>query len=286
MKKTIVLLVLLSVLKLNAQNIDSVKTDHLGRYLFAPSAIGINKDFRSYTNINLFVQDFRFGITDRFSLGVGTSILLNPVYIMPTYAFQINDKSALAIGDLFLFTTYDSFNYGNLFYGLYTYGSPDNNFTIGAGLWTSKLGKDETETIEQDPDPSFIAYNIKINTTSPAFNFSAQVKLSNYTYFITENYWFKINMDAIADLRDATTNYIILRSEHYAMEETVLAGILGLRLISKKNPNKSWQISSIYVLAHHGKIPNEYKQPNWETYNNENGYSFFPIPFISYTKKF
>jgi len=205
---------------------------------------------------------------------------------MPTYTYQINEKSALAVGDLFLFTTYDSFNYGNLFYGMYTYGSIDNNFTIGAGLWTSKEGKNETETIEQTPDPSFVEYSIEINTISPAFNFSAQLKLSSHTYFITENYLFKINMDATADLRDATTSYIILRSEHYAIEETVLAGILGLRFINKKNPLKSWQISSIYVLAHHGKIPDEYKQPNWETYNNENGYSFFPIPFISYTIKF
>jgi len=285
-EKAFFILLILSNFNLSAQNTDSVKTIHSNRYLFAPSAFGIVKGAKSYTNIDLFIQDFQFGISDRFSIGAGTSIALNPVYIMPTYTYQINDKSALAVGDLILCTTYDNFNYGNLFYGLYTRGNIDNNFTIGAGLWTSKLGKYETETIEQTPDLSFVEYSVKINTISPAFNFSVQLRLSQNTYFISENYWFMINMDAIADLRDATTNYIILRSEHYAMEETVLAGILGLRLISKKNPSRSWQISSIYVFAHHGKIPDKYKQPNWETDNNEDGYSFFPVPFISYTIKF
>ncbi len=286
MKKIIFILFILSTFNIHAQNSDTVSVNYSHRYLFAPSAFAMEKGTKSYTNIDLFVQDFQFGITDRFSLGAGTSFVLNPVYIMPTYTYQINDKSALAVGDLFLCTTYDNFNYGNLFYGMYTYGSIDNNFTIGAGLWTSLLGDDETETIDPGMQPSFVEYSVSINTISPAFNFSAQLKLSRNTYFITENYWFKFNMDAIADLMDDSDANIILRSEHYAMEETVLAGIFGLRFINKKNPLKSWQISSIYVLAHHGNIPNEYKQPDWETDHSENGYSFFPIPFISFSKKF
>jgi len=286
MKKLIFILFILSAFKLSAQNSDSISVNYSHRYLFAPSAFGMDKGTKSYTNIDLFVQDFQFGITDKFSIITGTSFVLNPVYIIPTYTYQINEKSAIAVGDLFLCTTYDNFTYGNLFYALYTRGSKDYNFTFGGGLWTSMQGKDETETIELDRDPSFVEYRIKINTVSPAFNFSAQLKLSRNTYFITENYWFKFSMDAIADLRDPTTNYIILRSEHYAMEETILAGILGLRFINKKNPNKSWQISSVYVFANHGEIPDTYKQPGWETYNNEGGYSFFPVPFISYSIKF
>jgi len=289
MKKLFILFILLTTLQLNAQDTDSIKTNHFGRYLFAPSAFGIDKDSKSYTNIDLFVQDFRFGITDRFSLGAGTSFVLNPVYIMPTYTYQINDKSALSVGDLFLCTTYENFNYGNLFYGLYTYGSIDNNVTIGAGLWTSKLSNDEIETIDPEMDPSFIVYNKEIETISPAFNFSAQVKLSTNTYFVTENYWFKLNMDASADLKEPhpSAGYdITVRSEEYAIEESILAGILGLRFINKKNPLKSWQISSIWVLAHQGEIPDKYKQPGWETYRKEDKYFFFPIPFISYTIKF
>lgn len=269
----------------------SDKSNYGCRYLFAPSAFGMKKGTKSYTNYDLFVEDFQFSITDRLSIYTGTSVFLNPVYVIPTYTFKINDKSSFAVGDLFLFTTYGDFLYGNLFYGLYTRGNLDNNFTIGAGLWTSQLGKNETETIDQDPDPSFISYKVKIPTTSPAFNFSAQFKLSKNTYFVTENYWFKINMDAIADLKGPNPSGawydITIRSEHYAKEETVLAGILGLRIINKKNPSKSWQISSIYVLAHNGDIPDKYQQPDWDTYDTkEGGYSFFPIPLISFTKKF
>jgi len=289
MKKLIFILFILSAFKLSAQNSDSISVNYSHRYLFAPSAFGMDKGTKSYTNIDLFVQDFQFGITDKFSIITGTSFVLNPVYIIPTYTYQINEKSAIAVGDLFLCTTYDNFNYGNLFYGLYTYGSIENNFTIGAGIWTSKLSKDETETIDPVMDPSFIVYNKEIETISPAFNFSAQVKLSDNTFFVTENYWFKINMDASADLKEPhpSAGYdITVRSEEYAIEESILAGILGLRLVSKKKPSRYWQISSIYVLAYQGEIPEEYKQPGWETYRKENKYIFFPIPFISYTIKF
>jgi hypothetical protein len=290
MKRLIFILFLLSTLATGAQNSDSISLNSSHRYIFAPSAFSMDKGTKNYTNYNLFAQDFKLGLSDRFSLSIGTSVILNPVYVIPTYSFKINDKSALACGDLFIFTTYDSFNYGNLFYGLYTYGSIDNNFTIGAGLWTAKEGKNETEIIDPDIDPSFIEYNKEIKTISPAFNFSAQIKLSKNTYFITENYWFKLNVDATADLKESNPynpSYdITLRSEHYAIEETIFAGILGLRLINKKNSLKSWQISSIYVLAYQGKTPEEYKQPGWETYRKENEYIFFPIPLISYTKKF
>lgn len=290
MKHFAFILFFISTLNLNAKNIDSLKTNYSGRYLFAPSAFRIDKGYKSYTNIDLFIQDFQFGITNNLSVSAGTSIILNPVYIIPNYSFRINDKSAFAIGDLFLLTTYDHVEFGNLFYALYSRGNCDNNFTIGAGLWYSKIGEDQTETINPDIDPSFVVYEKEIKTISPAFNFSAQLKLSKHTYFITENYWFKMNMDANADLKGPNpvdgSYEITLQSDHYAIEETVLAGIFGLRLLNKKNHQKSWQISSIYILAHNGEIPEEYKQPGWETYNNEGGYLFFPIPFITYTVKF
>ncbi|MBI9053365.1 MAG: hypothetical protein JEY96_06075 [Bacteroidales bacterium] len=286
----------LAVFKSGSSYIDQIRkpanyTDkvmYANRYLFGPSAFGIDKSMKSYTNYNIFVQDFQFGISDRFSLGAGTSIILNPVYIMPTYTYQINDKSALAVGDLFLFTTYDNFVYGNLFYGLYTRGSLDNNFTIGVGLWTSIEGKDETETIDPDMNPSFIEYNTRINTVSPAFNFSTQLKLSSNLYFISENYGLKLNMSPVAELKEDNSSYgeITVRSEHFAREETIVAGILGLRIINKKNPLKSWQISAVYIFAKHEEIPDKYKQPGWETYDNGKDYSFIPIPLISYSIKF
>lgn len=261
-----------------------VKQFYASKYLFAPSAYPMGKGMKSYTNINVFVQDFQFGISESFSISMGTSIVLNPVYINPSYSFKINNKSAFAVGDLFLFTTYDHIEYGNLLYAIYTRGNFNNNFTIGAGLWISKFGEDNTEILDPGDGNTFTEYNSKIKTTSPAFNFSTQLKLSEHAYFISENYWFKINMSSITELRDNSDN--IIRAENYAMKETILAGIFGLRLINKKNNLKSWQLSSIYILAHHGEIPDKYKQEGWETYTKEGGYLFIPLPYITYTIKF
>ena len=92
---------------------------------------------------------------------------------------------------------------------MYTRGNVENNFTLGAGFWYSEIGKNEEEIIEPTMDPSFIAYNKKITTSSPAFNFSTQLKLSEYVYFLSENYWFKLNMDGSADMSDGGFDFDI-----------------------------------------------------------------------------
>jgi hypothetical protein len=279
---------------------DTIETEYnnAGRYLFAPSSFGLEKGDIYYSTYNILLNDIQYGLSDNFSIGGGASLILTPVHLMATYSYPINEKSSFAVGDLALLGFGFEF-YGNLFYGMYTYGNKNNNITIGAGLWTSTVGKDETETITPDRDPPFTAYKIKTNSVSPAFNLSAQLKLSDNLYFITENYGVKLNTSSTADLKGPHPNGedhdITLRSEHYEEEVILIAGILGLRYISKKNPLNTWQFGAIYIFNHQSEVPDKYTQPGWETYGEDdfgttymgnNNRLFIPIPFISYSRKF
>ncbi|MBN1597221.1 MAG: hypothetical protein JW894_02920 [Bacteroidales bacterium] len=111
---------------------------HGHRYIFAPSAFNLKEGEFYYTNINIFEHDLQIGLSDNFSLGFGTSAFFFPIHVMPTFTHTINDKSAFAIGDLMIFFPHSDIPFfGNLFYGLYTSGTPDNNFSAGLGLWAT-----------------------------------------------------------------------------------------------------------------------------------------------------
>jgi hypothetical protein len=251
------------------------KRIYAGRYLFAPSAFGIDKGVNSYTNYDIFLQDIQFGLSDRFSLGVGTTIFFIPLYFMPTYTYQINDKSAFAVGDLLMFSPYSDLSFfGNLFYGMYTRGSMDNNFSVGVGLWTTTNNSMTQKTV------------------SPAFNISAQLQISENVYFITENYWFQMNIEESAhyeyQIDDPSCDecyWIEFIEEHFNQRETIVGGLSGFRYIGKKYTRNSWQFGLVYIFfIHDNEIPNKYKQPEWTTFDNDMNYIFLPI--ISYSRKF
>ena len=249
----------------------SDRSTYANRYMFAPSAFGIKKEVNSYTTYAFLLQDFQFGISERFSMGLGTTIFFIPIYFMPTYTYQINDKSAFAIGDLLMFSPYKDFTYfGNLFYGLYTRGSLDNNFSVGVGLWTA------TET------------DIGTKSISPAFNISASIKTAENTYFLTENYYVQMNSDngAYYEMYDPVNDIYIHEHKNFNQETTIIGGISGFRFISKRNPQNSWQLGLIYIFVYYGEVPDEYKQPGWGVHVEENSVEFLGIPILSYSRKF
>ena len=249
----------------------SDRSTYANRYMFAPSAFGIKKEVNSYTTYAFLLQDFQFGISERFSMGVGTTIFFIPIYFMPTYTYQINDKSAFAIGDLLMFSPYKDFTYfGNLFYGLYTRGSLDNNFSVGIGLWTA------TET------------DIGSKTTSPAFNISASFKTSDNTYFLTENYFVQMNENTTVhyEYYDNVNDNYLYNDEEFSRNILVIGGISGFRFIGQKYPKNSWQLGLVYIFLRFDDFPDKYKQPGWVTFKDYDNMNFIPIPFISYSRKF
>ena len=235
-----------------------------GRYLFAPSAFGVDKGINSYTNYDIFLQDIQFGISNSFSLGLGTTLFAMPFYVMPTYYHQINEKSAFAIGDLVMFVPYNDFSFfGNLLYGLYTRGNMDNNFSIGIGIWTTTDSDIASETI------------------SPTINLSSSIRINDKIQFLTENYY--VQMNAETDFHYRPGEIVEeFKDETFSQYINVIGGISGLRFYTQ-NPRNSWQLGLVYYFTI-WDFPDKYDEAGWYNFKNEIG--FMAIPIISYSRKF
>lgn len=239
--------------------IQLTKNPHNNMYMFSPTSYSLSQGDFYYSTYYLLTHDIQYGITDRFTFRAGADIFFIPFYLLPSYTFPINDKSAFAVGDLLLITG-DLFA-GNLLYGMYTRGNYQNNFTIGAGFWTSNISR------------------LGPTNASPAFNFSAQLKLSGNTYFLTENYGFNLYMDQwiYNELTDV--------EEEYARADKILFGLSGIRLISRKNIRRSWQFGLVYVFCFNGKAPDRYNNPGWRR-EGAGKIEIYPVPLIGYSVKF
>ena len=245
-----------------------IENPYVHRYLFMPTAFALDKHKRYYSTFYFMIHDLHYGFSDKLSLCFGTSTYLFPYYIMPQFSFPINEKSAVAIGDLLLIYPWVDVYAGNLVYALYTRGTKSNNFSIGAGLWSTNKNY------------------ISETGHKAAFALSGQTKLSNNTYLVTENFAFQINVRATA--RKFTGDPNVEIDEHFTQLNEILFGMTGFRFISKKKPFRSWQIGILYAFLHENReTPIEYSSPDWDIVrfgDSEN--HFFAFPIISYSRKF
>ena len=141
------------------------KNHHDTRYFFAPSAFNLKKGELYYNTSYFLVHDLQYGVTDNFSIGMGTTIIGLPAYVTPKLSIPINDKVSLMVGDLFIFGTYGVNFAANIGYGGVTLGSRSKNITLAGGAIVST---------EAGP--------------APVFNLSSTLPFSNYFSFVTENY--------------------------------------------------------------------------------------------------
>ncbi len=143
------------------------------RYFWAPNGYGLKKGEGYYQNIYVLWNQFSVGVTDNFSLGGGLipTFLFGestPVFIVPKFSIPINpNKWNIGLGALLgtIFGESDA-SFG-LLYGLSTFGSPDNNLSVG--LAYGFAGGDWAD--------------------SPLINVSAMVRTGKRGYFISENYY-------------------------------------------------------------------------------------------------
>lgn len=246
----------------------SFKNHHDSRYFFAPSAYNIRKG-QLYYNTNYFlIHDLQYGISDNFSIGMGTSVAAFPLYLTPKFSFKINEKHALAAGDLFIIGTYGTNFNVNLAYGTYTYGSSQNNVSLGlAALHSSE----------------FVG-------TNPVFNLNAMLSLSKYTYFITENYF----APNLIKNSYTTESYNPLNGERLLVDQgkinqSISAGFMGLRLINKRRDVMSWQFGMLYFVPLNNVKMDDYSVVNGIEYYTQQDWSFpnfLIIPNVSFTLKF
>jgi hypothetical protein len=143
-------------------------------YFLVPNGYGLEKGSAYYQNIWILYNQFIYGITDNFSVGVGTVPLFlfsvgtsSPFWIIPKVSIPlVKNKVNLATG-AFLGTVLggDNASFG-LIYGTSTFGSRDKNISLGLAYG---FADDEWMNI-------------------PVINISGMVRTGPKGYFITENH--------------------------------------------------------------------------------------------------
>lgn len=109
--------------------------------IYWPTAFGLKKGETYYQNLYLVWQQFHHGVTDNFSLGVSVEVAslilakIPPFFTLsPKYSEPLNDKLRIGVGAWSLLSTnYDDFIGLGILYGLASYGTVDNNVTVGVG---------------------------------------------------------------------------------------------------------------------------------------------------------
>lgn len=164
------------------------------RYVIGPSAIPLRKGEGYYQNLYLFVHSASVGITDNISIGGGTELLTPiargkaPAFFFATAkaAFPIADK--LHAGGGILYVSYRkelSGSYNNhmgTVFGLTTYGSRNNNITLGAGWGYQQFGFENPFSGKQAKNSSF--------SKRPTFTVSAMARPFKWLSVVTENWVF------------------------------------------------------------------------------------------------
>jgi hypothetical protein len=147
------------------------------RYFWSPNGYGLKRGEGYYQNIWVMWNQFAYGVTDHFSIGGGIIPVFlfggapTPVFFTPKFSFPVEkDKFNLGAGALIGTILGESETGFGIVYGTSTFGSPDQNISLGLGYgfaggeWAS----------------------------SPMLNLGAMFRLSPSWYFISENYYIGI----------------------------------------------------------------------------------------------
>lgn len=248
------------------KNDSAYADEHASRYFFAPSAYTLKKGEGYYNTIYFLIHDVQYGLTDNFSLGMGTTVIGLPLYLTPKYSIPIGERSAFAVGDLLMLGTWGTNFIGNLVYGAFSNGGRNGNFTLGAGyLYTN----------END---------ITGETSSLVSNFSAMTRISPRVFLLTENYIMSANFNRYASYYDnSDPNYYEYIEEEFVQRNTFWYGIVGVRIVTKSKDYISWSAGLTYLVNFPGEIPDQYK--SWDT-NATTEIRMIAFPTVGFALKF
>lgn len=152
------------------------------RYFWSPNGYGLKKGEGYYQNIWVLWNQFAYGVTDNFSIGGGIIPLFlfggapTPVFLSPKISIPLEkEKLNLGVGGLFGTVLGESESSFGILYGLSTFGSHDNNVTIGVGYGFA--GGEWAST--------------------PLLNFNGMFRVTSRGYFITENYFVSLGDESM-----------------------------------------------------------------------------------------
>jgi hypothetical protein len=144
------------------------------RYFWSPNGYGLKRGEGYYQNIWVLWNQFAYGLSDNFSIGMGIVPMFlfggapTPVFLSPKISIPVEkNKFNLGAGALIGTVLGESETGFGIVYGISTFGSPDNNVTFGMGYgfaggeWAN----------------------------SPMLNINGMFRVSSRGYFITENYF-------------------------------------------------------------------------------------------------
>lgn len=145
------------------------------RHFWSPNGYGLDKGTGYYQNIWVLYNQVSYGITDNFSMGVGTVPLFlfagtsTPVWILPKFSFPVvKDKLNIGTGGLFATVLGEATGVFGLLYETTTVGSRDRNVSLGFAWGFA--------------DDNWMS--------RPLINISTMMRLTAKTYFISDNYLF------------------------------------------------------------------------------------------------
>lgn len=143
------------------------------RYFFAPNAYGLRQGEAYYQNVWILFNQISVGVTDHFSIGLGTVPLFmfggasTPVWITPKFSVPIKkDKVNLGGGALIGTVLGESSSFG-LAYGVVTFGDRNGNLNLGLGYGFADGDWADT----------------------PLVNIGGMLRLSKKGYLVSENYF-------------------------------------------------------------------------------------------------
>jgi hypothetical protein len=249
---------------------DSMISEHDSRYFFAPSALPLKKSELYYNSLYFLLHDIQYGVTDRLTIGMGTTIIGLPVYFTTKYSIPLQEKSHLAVGNMLVAGTYGTNFLGNLAFATYTYGDSHSNISIGGGHLYFNPGNSNSG-----------------ESSSIVGNLSGIARAGKYFYFLTENYLFSFRNTEVARretfLPDGS---ILFQQGDYDVRRNIWYGLTGIRFVRKNNELVSWQLGLTHMLIVNSDVPAPYSSSDWNTFSYNSGSTFVTFPTLSYTRKF
>jgi hypothetical protein len=149
------------------------------RYFISPNGYGLKGGEGYYQNIWVMMNSVAIGLNDYISVGGGVIPLFliaggpTPLWgtikvSIPVTKDKFNLGAGVLAGGVISGSEFDnSASYG-IFYGTATFGSRDNNLSLGAGY----------------------AFTNESHTSSPIINFDGMIRIGPHGYLISENYLF------------------------------------------------------------------------------------------------
>lgn len=152
------------------------------RYFWSPNGYGLRHGEGYYQNIWVLWNQFAYGVTDNFSIGGGIIPLFlfagapTPVFFTPKISIPVEkDKINLGAGGLIGAVLGETESGFGILYGISTFGSPDNNVSLGIGY----------------------GYVSGEWSSSPMININGMFRVGSRGYILTENYYINTGGDSI-----------------------------------------------------------------------------------------